>query len=391
MSEPRVAFVIHSLVVGGAEKFFISLVNHFYRSGHNPLVILLSDDNELFPEMDAGVNSVIIKRKFKYDLTVGRKIRAELKKHDIDTVFCVNIFSFFLLKLFYPFNRRVRFFLSLHSTIPATTKEHLMNYAYFRSVSSRDKVLFICEAQKEYLGSRYFFHPAQSNVIYNGINTDYFTVRNEAALAVRRQLRQQMGISENEPVIVKVARLFHEKGHAYAVDALEILHNRLGRKAHLLFVGSGDADYTKYVKEYVAKSPVSAYIHFVDHQKDVRPYHHMSDLFTLTSHKIETFSLAALEAMSSGIPCSLTRIGGAAEMITEQTGALSESKNPASIAASWDQVLQRSYAPEALHRFVVDRFAIGDMITHYRKELLPGEQAIPLPDPVLAQKPMYNL
>src|SRR3954471_24812896 len=104
MSQPRVAFLIHGLVVGGAEKFFISLVNHFYRSGRDPLVILLSDDNALFPEMDPEVKSIIIKRKYKYDLGVGSKIKAVLDENKIDTVFCVGIFSFFLLKLHFLFN-----------------------------------------------------------------------------------------------------------------------------------------------------------------------------------------------------------------------------------------------------------------------------------------------
>ncbi|HLG40180.1 MAG TPA: glycosyltransferase, partial [Chitinophagaceae bacterium] len=219
MSEPRVAFLIHGLVVGGAEKFFISLVNHFYRSGHDPLVILLSDDSELFPEMDPGINSIILKRKYKYDLTIGRKIKAVLNEHRIDTVFTVNIFSFFLMKLFFPFNRNKRFFLSLHSTIPATRKEHLLNFLYFRSISSKDKVLFICKAQKEYLGKKYFFHPKKSEVIYNGINTSYFSVRNNNSITVRKKLREQLGIPETDKVIVKVARMFPEKGHTYGVDA----------------------------------------------------------------------------------------------------------------------------------------------------------------------------
>jgi glycosyltransferase involved in cell wall biosynthesis len=359
--------------VGGAEKFFISLVNHFYRTGHDPLVILLSDDNELFPEMDPGVHSIIIKRKFKYDLTVGRKIKAELKRHNIDTVFCVNIFSFFLLKLVYPFNKKIRFFLSLHSTIPATKKEHLMNYAYFRSISSHDKVLFICKAQKDYLGRKYFFHPSQWSVIYNGIDTGYFKAKDTEGEAKRKALRTSLHIADSDKVIVKVARLFQEKGHEYAIDALDILHRQYGCKAHLVFVGSGEPNYTAFIKRHAAKSTVSSHIHFIEHQKDVRPYHYMADLFTLTSYKIETFSLAALEAMSSGIPCSLTNIGGAAEMVNEKTGTLSRAKDAASIAESWNTALHKQYDPVELHNYVARNFSITDMIVHYRKELLPGE------------------
>ncbi|MBL7738942.1 MAG: glycosyltransferase [Chitinophagaceae bacterium] len=370
MSEPRVAFLIHGLVVGGAEKFFISLVNHFYRSGRDPLVILLSDDNELFPEMDPGVSSVIIKRSFKYDLRVGRKIKAVLKDNNINTVFCVGIFSFFLLKLYFPFNKKKKFFLSLHSTIPATTKEHLLNYIYFRSISPNDTVIFICNAQKEYLGKKYFFRPASSLVIYNGINTAYFSV-NENGTEARKKLKAQLAIAETDKVIAKIARMFPEKGHTYGIDALEILHRDYNCKAHLLYVGSGDKEYEEQVKQHAKRSAVANYVHFVPHQKDVRPYHHIADVFTLTSYSIETFSLAALEAMSSGLPCSLTNIGGAAEMIFEHTGMLSQAKNPSSIAKTWFDLLQKKFDARSLHDYVEANYSLDQMICNYQKALLP--------------------
>ncbi|MEI9809896.1 MAG: glycosyltransferase family 4 protein [Bacteroidota bacterium] len=370
MSEPRVAFLIHGLVVGGAEKFFISLVNHFYRSGRNPLVILLSDDNALFPEMDPGVNSIIIKRKYKYDLTIGRKIKTVLNENKIDKVFCVGIFSFFLLKLYFLSNKTKKFFLSLHSTIPATRKEHLMNFVYFRSIASNDKVIFICQAQKEYLGKKYFFRPKESDVIYNGINTGYFKVFTGGE-AGKRSLRQQFNLPVTEKIIVKVARMFPEKGHKYGIDALKLLHEKYNCKAHLLFVGSGDDEYLNQMREYASKSGVSGFIHFIDHQKDVRPYHHMSDVFTLTSYTIETFSLAALEAMSSGIPCSLTNIGGAAEMIYEHNGMLSTSKNPSSIAKTWFDLLQKSFDPQSLHDHIEKNYSLDQMLCNYNKAILP--------------------
>lgn len=369
MSEPRVAFLIHGLVVGGAEKFFISLVNHFYRSGHDPLVILLSDDNALFQEMDEGVNSVILKRKFKYDLKVGSRIKAVLDEHKIDSVFCVGIFSFFLMKLYAKSEKKRKFFLSLHSTIPASRKEHILNYFYFRSISDRDRVLFICNAQREYLGKKYFFRPKNARVIYNGINTTYFTPGKES----KGEIRMRYNLPAEGKVIVKIARMFPEKGHTYGIDALRVLHEKFECPAHLVFVGSGDQEYTDKVKRYAEKSPVSGYIHFIEHQKDVRPFHRMANVFTLTSYSIETFSLAALEAMSSGIPCSLTDIGGASEMIFGHTGRLSRSKDPLSIASSWFELLQKEFDPVKLHDFVEENFSLDRMLASYRQELLPGQ------------------
>lgn len=374
MSEPRVAFLIHGLVVGGAEKFYISLVNHFYRSGHNPLVILLSDENALFGELDAGVESIIIKRKFKYDLKVGKQIRTVLEEHKVDRVFTVGIFSFFLLKLYFLSDKTKTFFLSLHSTIPRTTKEHLCNFVYFRFVSARDRVLFICHAQKEYLRKKYGFKPKQSSVIYNGIDTNHFSVCSKQGLATQQQMKEKYGVVAGEKVIVKIARMFREKGHRYGIDALKILHSKHNCKAHLFFVGSGDDQYLREMQNYAEKTPVSAYIHFIAHQKDVRPYYCMGDLFTLTSYTTETFSLAALEAMSSGRPCSLTNIGGAEEMINENTGTLSQSKNPESIADSWFTILRKSYDPLSLHDYVESNFSLPGMISQYEKAVLPARQ-----------------
>jgi hypothetical protein len=71
MPKPKIAFLIHGLVVGGAEKFFINLVNYYHKAGYEPVVILLSDFNPLRPEIMPGVNTVLITRKYKYDFSIS--------------------------------------------------------------------------------------------------------------------------------------------------------------------------------------------------------------------------------------------------------------------------------------------------------------------------------
>ena len=59
----RIAFVINGLPIGGAEKFLISIVNHFYTIGYEPIVITLNDQKQLVHELNPHVHVETIKKK----------------------------------------------------------------------------------------------------------------------------------------------------------------------------------------------------------------------------------------------------------------------------------------------------------------------------------------
>jgi glycosyltransferase involved in cell wall biosynthesis len=70
----------------------------------------------------------------------------------------------------------------------------------------------------------------------------------------------------------------------------------------------------------------------------------------------ETFSLVTAEALASGTPVVATRCGGPEEILTEETGQLTDVDDPAALAVAIDAALARSYDPLALRRYAVERF-----------------------------------
>ena len=365
----KIAFVIHGLSMGGAEKFLIYLVNRLSDIGLDPIIITLSNDKTLLHEVSKKVTVVTILRKHKFDLSVTTRIRKTIFAHEIDTVFCINMFSFFLTKLGLLFSNQIQFYLSLHSTAPVSFKNHLANHIYFRFVNRKDIVIYICKNQKKFLKRKYFISSFHDEVIYNGIDTAFF----DPALFSdfnTQLLRDQYGIAPSDMLILKVARLRTEKGHLDAINALSILHSQFGLMAHLLFVGNGDEVFISSLKDLASKSGLDGFIHFSGIQSDVRKFYMISSIFTLTSNSIETFSLAALEAMSFSLPCSLTDIGGASEMISEGVnGFLTQPQNSFSIAKSWSKLLHGEFDKQHIRDLVLQKFNSKKMLDQYIKLL----------------------
>jgi glycosyltransferase involved in cell wall biosynthesis len=361
----KIAFVIHGMGMGGAEKFLINVIHHFYNNGYTPVLIVLSEEKILINELNSKVKVVTVLKNSRLDLTISKRIKAVIDAEGIKTVFCINTYAYFLTKLGFLFDSSMQFYLSLHSTLPGTRKLYWQNLAYFRVVSKNDQLIYLCNNQRKYLQKTYYISNHNGSIINNGIDTNYFNPELFKDLDVTA-LRRKYNISPTDKVIIKVARLHAEKGHYDAIDALDILHTQFKKPAHLLFVGSGHPEYTLALKKHADEKKLGSYVHFTGSQSDVRPFYCIADVFTLTSYRTETFSLAALEAMAFYLPCSLTEIGGASEMTIEGvTGALSKPQNPRSMAASWNKILNSNMKGKRIRQYVLDNFTSEKMLDKY--------------------------
>jgi glycosyltransferase involved in cell wall biosynthesis len=366
----KIAFIIHGLCMGGAEKFAIALLNHLHKNGNSVLVLLLSDEKTLANELHPDIPIFTATRKSKYDLSICNKINYILIHNSVNKVFCINSYSYFLTKIALFKNSLIEVFLSLHSTIAPSFKNYFQNMLYFRFVNADDTIIFLCNNQKDQLINNYFINNGSHYVINNGIDTDYFRPI-ENAILFKQSARAQFKLNDDESVILNVARLSPEKGHLDAVEALYLLHDKFREQAHLVLVGDGPALYKHKIRKYIAERGLEDYVHFEGVQQDVRRYYQFADIFTLTSYNTETFSIAALEAMSYGLPCSMTEIGGASEMILPGiNGLLTTPHDPLSIADSWYTLLSRKPKKELIRAHVVDHFNKDSMLAQYDAILL---------------------
>lgn len=123
-------------------------------------------------------------------------------------------------------------------------------------------------------------------------------------------LKELLGINENEKVIIHVSNFRKVKHVPDVVKSFELIHKEIPAK--LLLVGDGPEKHP--VMEYVKGKPIEKDVLFLGKQENVSELYAISDLMLLLSEK-ESFGLVLLEAMACEVPCIGTAVGGIPEVI----------------------------------------------------------------------------
>ena len=147
--------------------------------------------------------------------------------------------------------------------------------------------------------------------------------------------------------VIVPRRLFHKNGVEYFVRALPLIRQK--RDVEAIFVGDGPE--RERLEGIARELNVMEYCHFLG----ARPNTDMPGLLCSASvamfpSLMEATSVAALEAMSCGIPVAASNVGGLPEIVDESVGTLFEPANPGDLADKLVALLDRSDLEETRRR-----------------------------------------
>ncbi|MCD8020628.1 MAG: glycosyltransferase [Clostridiales bacterium] len=120
----------------------------------------------------------------------------------------------------------------------------------------------------------------------------------------RCNIRQEIGVGEDDFLVLSVGELNKNKNHKVIIKALGLLEDK---KIHYIICGKGDQ---REALERLAESEgINKNIHFMGYRKDVVDIYHQVDVFAFPSYR-EGLGLASLEAMYNGIPLITSNMRG---------------------------------------------------------------------------------
>lgn len=189
--------------------------------------------------------------------------------------------------------------------------------------------------------------PRKITVIPNGLDTAALAFDPEA----RVRTREQFGIAPDTFVIGTLGRLDSNKRVDMVIEAAAPL---LGERCVLLIVGRGEE--MDALKTAAAKAGVANQVIFAGFQADTVAMLSAFDLYVMASVQ-ETFGLAALEAMASGLPVLYTTCPALDGVTTGQ--ARQVAGTAAALRAAFSAAVTAGSRPRQPDATVSDMYGIG--------------------------------
>lgn len=131
----------------------------------------------------------------------------------------------------------------------------------------------------------------KTKIINNGINMDTFKFRDD----IRRKVREKLGLSSNDFMVISVGRLVEQKNMEKIIDIAKNQEN-----PHIKFFIVGDGDKREQIQTKINTLDLNDKVFLLGNQENVNELLFAADVFLLTS-KYEGLGIVLIEAQTSGL------------------------------------------------------------------------------------------
>ena len=311
--ERKLLFLLNSLAVGGSERKAVALANALSARGWDVRFAYVDaparSGEDLLCSLSPHVPVFCLGRRSKYSIPGMLRLNRALRREGITTLIAVNLHPllYAVPATFALGRRRPQLVALVNMMFTQQLRRGVMPF-YVRLLRAADQVVYGSRAQMASWLESMPYATTESRCIYNGIALDRFMLRSER----RSNLEGFDGVGAGGIVVGTVAQLRPEKNLRELIRAVANLV-RKGQAVELVIVGDGPE--RDALEALVRAEEIGDRVVFAGQTADVYSYLREMDVFVLPS-TYETFSNAALEAMASGVPVVLSRVGGSVEMVT---------------------------------------------------------------------------
>jgi glycosyltransferase involved in cell wall biosynthesis len=336
----KILFLIRALTAGGAERQVAVLAKGLRQAGHSVQVAVFYGGGELEADLaEADVPLIDLGKRGRWDnfgflWRLVRTLRRERPDAIYSWLAVANILTG-LLCPFFPKAKRV--WAICASNMDLNRYDWLVRLT--TRIEARLSPLAHVLISNSHSGRDYAiedgFPPAKLKVVPNGIDTRRFRPDREAGRAVRAG----WGIEPELRLIGLVGRLDPMKGHPDFLRAAALLHAR-HPGLRFVCVGDGAADYRESLHALAGRLGLDGCLVWAGTRTDMPAVYNALDIAVSSSVYGEGLPNMLGEAMASGLPCVVTRVGDSPWVVGD-IGTVVPPGDPAALADGVDALLGR--------------------------------------------------
>jgi glycosyltransferase involved in cell wall biosynthesis len=350
-SQLRILQVISSSATSGAEKHVLHLSRRLQEKGH--FVKVVCPHKGWLPTVleDSEIACKISGMKGSGWYRTMLFLMHQARKHKVDVIHT------HLTRAAY-----IGHAASILSRTPTVTSVHIANndQIYKRLARGTNRLVAVSNFVRGMLHGK-GVPDRYVDTVYNG--TDFVDIARSDPAGVMDEFK----IPSSRRLIGLVGRVCKEKGHLEMVQAMKEIRKD-HPEAHLMFVGRVEEPFAAEFDDAIRSSGIGDRVTLTGIRHDVPRLLDSFTMSTMPSH-IETFGIAALEAMARSKAVVATRVGGLPEVVRHgQTGILVDVR-PDELAEAVSYLMSNDDVREEMgangRRLVEQKFTIGEMVRQF--------------------------
>jgi len=366
---PRVAFVITSLHVGGAETVLQNLIAKLH-GRIEPQVFSLSDGGAISERLThMGVPTFAFPvRPLRGLPTSYIRLRNALRSFNPDVVHTWLYHADFLGGMAshsagpYPLVWGIHNS-SMGADLPLTTQAIIRLLA--RLSPSLPTLIHSCSdvAARRHVRAGYPAHKIR--VIPNGVDTGAFF----PSVRSRAQIRAELNLRPGTPLVGHIGRFHRHKDHKSLIEAAAIVLRDFP-DVHFVLAGLHIESGNHELQALIGERRLESRLHLLGQRDDISRLMASFDVYVSSSIS-EAFPVVLLEAMSSGVPCVATDVGDSAKILGN-LGVVVPPADPLALANGIRSALalssdERMVSSDRARQRIVDHFDWTHISTQFLK------------------------
>jgi glycosyltransferase involved in cell wall biosynthesis len=340
---PRILILIKCLGYGGAEQLVVDAVAHRDRESFDyEVAYVLTAENALESFVaDTGVTVHRLGASGDADLKWMASLRRLLVTGNFDVVhFHLPYAAVFgrLVVLSIPRRGRPAMVWTAHSRWDSTSPVvRLVN-----RVGSRfdDRIIAVSDSVRDTLPAS---ARRRASVIVHGMDLGRAAQLRVERETARREVRRELGVADDEILVLAVANLRREKGYDILLEAARDV---VAHGAAVRFAAAGRGPLSEEITARRDALGLGDRFQLLGQRSDALRLLAGADIFVLASH-FEGLPVALMEATSVGLPIAATTVGEIPRLLTDGVDALLVPPGQPQVLAS---ALERLASDEELRR-----------------------------------------